>query len=172
MLPMQYTTTHATHKASMCPSCESCIKLSEVCNAYKGCFRRNPKYSDAPSQFQTESKHYLIMNEIRDEHRIFQIATERSDSCGDRRRAILLTTHSTFTQQTQYTDNKATINEKQFFLLPARHLIKVGCLRGRHLNKGLKGVLSYPRRCSYTPPPFSDIAQQCSQHITCAGHEQ
>ena len=46
-----------------------------------------------------------------------QIATERSDSCSDRRHANLLTAHSTFTQQTQYTDNMATLNERQLFLL-------------------------------------------------------
>ena len=57
------------------------------------------------------------MNKIRDDDKIIQIATERGYSCGDRRRAILLTAHSTFTQQTQYTDNMATLNERQFFLL-------------------------------------------------------
>ena len=70
------------------------------------------------SQLQIEFKHYLIMNEIRDDDGILQIATERGDSCGNRRHEILLTTHSTFTQQTHYTDNKATLNEKQFFLPP------------------------------------------------------
>ena len=57
------------------------------------------------------------MNEIRDDDRIIQIAAERGYSCGDRRHAILLTAHSTFTQQTQYTDNMTTLNERQFFLL-------------------------------------------------------
>ena len=57
------------------------------------------------------------MNKIRGDDRIIQIATERGYNCGDRRHAILLTVHSTFTQQTQYTDNMATLNERQFFLL-------------------------------------------------------
>ena len=61
------------------------------------------------------------MNEIRDDDRIIQIATERCYSCGDRRDAILLMAHSTFTQQTQYTDNMATLNERQFFLLEPVH---------------------------------------------------
>ena len=63
------------------------------------------------------------MNKIRDDDRIIQIATERRYSCGDRRHAILLTAHSTFTQQTQYTDNMATLNERQFFLLGSETVV-------------------------------------------------
>ena len=96
--------------------------LFYVCKTYKGFFGTNPKHSEAPWQFQLTTKHYLIMNEIRDDDRIMQIATERGDSCGDRRHAILLTAHSTFTQQTEYTDNMATLNERQFFLL-LQHMV-------------------------------------------------
>ena len=80
-------------------------------------FQNKPKIFRCVSQFQMESKHYLIRNEITDDDRMIQILTDRGNSCGDRGHAILITTHSTVTQQTQYTDNKATLNEKQFFSL-------------------------------------------------------
>ena len=115
MLPTQYTATHTTIKASMCPSCESYIKCATHTKDFSGQTLDRDRKPSRETKF--DSKHYLIMNESRDDDRILQIATERSDSCGDRRHATLLTTHSTYTQQTQYTDNKATLNEKQFFLL-------------------------------------------------------
>ena len=93
------------------------------------------------------------MNKIRDDDRIIQIATERGYSCGDRRHAILLTVHSTFTQQTQYTDNMATLNERQFFLLPPRHHTKSWCLRGRHLTKKFQGCY-HPSGGAVVPPPL------------------
>ena len=92
------------------------------------------------------------MNEIRDDDRIMQIATERGDSCGDRRHAILLTAHGTFTQQTQYTDNMATLNEKQFFLLPPRHHTKGWVSQGAPRN--FRGVI-IPPGVQWWPPPFS-----------------
>ena len=66
--------------------------LYQMCKTY-------PKHSEAASPFQLITKRYLIMNKIRDDDRIIQIATERGDSCGDRRHTILLTAHSTFTQK-------------------------------------------------------------------------
>ena len=101
-----------------------------------------------------------------------QIATERCDSRGDRRQAIQLAAHSTFTQQTQYTDNMVTLNERQFILLPPRHHTKGWVSQGAPANQEILGVLSSLWGCSGTPPPFPDIAQQCGQQITCAGPEQ
>ena len=117
-------------------------------------------------------KFCVIMNEIRDEDRIMQIATELGDSCGDRRHAILLTAHTTFTQQTQYTDNMATLNERQFFLLHPRHHTKGWLCQGAPFHQDISGVLSSLRGGSGTPPPFPDIAQQCGQQITCASHQR
>ena len=94
------------------------------------------------------------MNKIRDDDRIIQIATERGYSCGNRRHAILLTAHSTFTQQTQYTDNMATLNERQFLLLPPRHHTKSWVSQGAPSNHKISGVLSCLRGCSGTPPLF------------------
>ena len=116
----------------------------EICKTY-------PKHSEAPSQFQPISKRYLILNKIRDDNRIIQIATERGYSCGDRRHAILSTAHITFTQQTQYIDNMATLNERQFFLLPPRHHTKSCVSQGAPSNEEISGVLSSLRGCSGTP---------------------
>ena len=91
------------------------------------------------------------MIKITDDDFIIQIATERGDSRGNSRHAIQQMMHSTFTEYTQYTDKKATLNEKQFVLLPPSHDTEVGCLRGRHLTKRFQG---------------------CSQHITSTGHQQ
>ena len=148
MLPTQTATTHATLKASMCPYCESCIK----------CAKHTQNIQKRPRNSNLSPKRYLIMNKIRDDDRIIQIATERGYSCGDKRHAILLTAHSTFTQQTQYTDNMATLNERQFFLLPPRHHTKSWVSQGAPSKQEISGVLSSLRVCSGTPPPFSGIS--------------
>ena len=124
----------------MCPYCESCIK---ICKTY-------PKHSEAPSQFQIITKRYLIMNKIRDDDKIIQIATERGYSCGDRRHAILLTAQSRITQQTQYTDNMATLNERQFFLLPPRQHTKSWVSQGAPSNQ----EISAAQGPQWYPPPF------------------
>ena len=150
MLPTQDTTTHATHKASMCPHCESCFKCAKHT---KNVSEQTQKIPEAPSQFQLTTEHYLILNEIRDDDRIMQIATEGGDSCGDRRHAILLTAHSTFTQQRQYTDNMATLNKGNFPYSPQDTTPRVGCLLGRHLTKKFQGCY-HPSGDAVVPFPL------------------
>ena len=64
MLPTQYTTTHTTHKASMCQSGESCIKYATHTKDFS---EQTEKYSEAPSRFQIECKHLSIMIKVRDD---------------------------------------------------------------------------------------------------------
>ena len=139
----------------MCPYCESCIK----------CAKHTQNIQKRPRNSNLSPKRYLIMNKIRDDDRIIQIATERGYSCGERRHAILLTAHSTFTQQTQYTDNMATLNERQFFLLGV-------ATWGQDAKIGKIGHLGWPARVGFRGglvKPSLDPRALVSPLVPCIG---
>ena len=66
---------------------------------------------------------------------------------------VLVGTFFTHRKQ-QYIDNMATLNERQFFLLPPRNHTKSWVSQGAPSNQEISGVSSSLRGCSGTPPFF------------------